>query len=693
GGYELKKYYVAIFVCMTYRCVHLELCSDLSTEQFLHALRRFGSRREYPARILSDNGVSFLTARQVINQIRRANDPSPPHKRRNPVRQAVISRISSRRNYPAHSVGPSNAQNSPPPTHPTLSPEDERLIDFCQQKKIEWQTITELSPWRGGVYERLIGLIKHCLRRSIGRTKPTDVEFSSLLAEAERTANSRPLSYIADSDTDFYLVRPLDILHPLLREEVPQNPLDPPIEEDCDPNDADFVGPGENRLHAKIVQGLKKSRHGADTFWTEFRDGYLADLRNRGVNGKNNQFGEPTIQRGDLVLIKEPDVPRCDWRLALVIDLLPDQDGLIRTAQDAMAPTTTSATAPSPDNSGPEALTTIEANTTQPPASDTAHSVVEAAQAPEPPQPSTTIGNNDSEAAHRHHLEERTNAIFSAIAARIEAATAAPDAATRDAILAEMAKETAALLSAGPRADPPDQEAKAEDSNAQQLSDSPPVAQPPNGQTDAAHSVAEPSLEIPKEDDFAMPMFPSQLAAQNTRGGPAKRTFRGGFGPNPTGRPLIPISAPQQEGPFQAYPAHSVGTFPAPNPTSNFARGNNSSRGSRGRGYVMKRPTAATRSSDLAPEFPDMDPLTISDQSETAKTPTDPEQEVKTDQPEATAASSIVETSDAETLTTSPAHSVGETIETSDAETIPVNLAHSVGTASVTISIPPSSTA
>ncbi|KAH7695392.1 Integrase core domain containing protein, partial [Aphelenchoides avenae] len=317
GGYELRKYYVAIFVCMTYRCVHLELCSDLSTEQFLHALRRFGSRREYPARILSDNGQSFLTARQIINQIHQSRAPARPPQRRNPIRQAVVSRMSSRRN-PAHSVGPSNAQNPPPPTQPTLTPEEETLIDFCQRHKIEWQTITELSPWRGGVYERLIGLIKHCLRRSIGRSKPTEVEYCSLLAEAERTTNSRPLSYIADSDTDFYLVRPLDIIHPLLH---------------CDPNDVDFVAPGENRLHAKLIQGLKKSRRAADTFWTEFRDGYLADLRNRGINRKNNQFGEPTIQLGDLVLIKEPDVPRCDWRLALVTELLPDQDGLIRTAR------------------------------------------------------------------------------------------------------------------------------------------------------------------------------------------------------------------------------------------------------------------------------------------------------------------------------------------------------------------------
>ncbi|KAH7712564.1 Pao retrotransposon peptidase family protein [Aphelenchoides avenae] len=724
GGYELKKCYVAIFVCMTYRCVHLELCSDLSTEQFLHALRRFGSRREYPARILSDNGASFLTARQVINHIRQTNEPSRPVKRRNPVRQAVISRISSRRN-PTHSVGPSSAQNSQPPTHPTLTPEEERLIDFCQQKKIEWQTITELSPWRGGVYERLIGLIKHCLRRSIGRTKPTEVEFSSLLAEAERTANSRPLSYIADSDTDFYLVRPLDILIPLLREEAPHNPLDPPIEEDCDPNDADFVAPGENRLHAKIIQGLKKSRRASDTFWIEFRDGYLADLRSRGVNRKKNQFGEPTVQLGDLVLIKEPDVPRCDWRLALVIDLLPDQDGLIRTArvrfsrthqehtralehlypigniprvpsrcettviadvfsvasisEDAMAPTSTSATTTSSNTAGQEALTTTEASTAQPAASVPTHSVEEAAPAQDTTTSPTTC--DQSPAAHLLALDDHTSALYRTIQSKLAAAANAPDEATRDSILAEMAKETAVLIAAGPRADPADQEAGKDDNSCSKPSDIPPVAENTTDKDDSAHSGAKPTTEMPatgapEEDDFVQTMFPSQRTAQSIRGSTCKRIFRGGFGPNPLGLPRLPVQvqAPPQD-PLQADPTHSVGASQAQNPTGNTSiRGATASRRARGRGYVMKRPTTTTRPPyDVTPDYPDTDPPTVTDQPEPTKPPTDTTPEETTD------ATETVETSDAQNSAIIPASNAEEAVETPDAQILPPNPTHSVG--------------
>ncbi|KAH7710260.1 Pao retrotransposon peptidase family protein [Aphelenchoides avenae] len=213
GTYYTSKYYVCIFVCMTLRCVHLELCDDLSTDAFLHAFKRFGYRREFPRRILSDNGLSFITAREVINRIRGRPAHQQAVKRTLPVRKAVSARLAARRmaapadslmaadtqqprptylvgrrqqrGAPTYLVGPSTVlatrgHRLPPPVA-ALTRDEEKLVDFCQRHNIEWQTITELSPWKGGVYERLIGLIKHCLRRSIGNTKPTVVEFLSLL--------------------------------------------------------------------------------------------------------------------------------------------------------------------------------------------------------------------------------------------------------------------------------------------------------------------------------------------------------------------------------------------------------------------------------------------------------------------------------------------------------------------------------
>ncbi|KAH7720378.1 CBN-SRU-33 protein [Aphelenchoides avenae] len=341
GHYAIAKYSVAIFTCMTFRCVHLELCPDLSTQSFLDAFQRFGSRREFPARILSDNGLSFLTAREVIKQIRESHAPPQPAKRRNPPRAAVSRRINVRKRALGSlpdsipSTNSSQPNEAPRPAIPAsdLTQDEERITDFCHRNNIEWQTITELSPWRGGSYERLIGIVKHSLKRCIGKSKPTEEQYRTLLACAERTANCRPLTYVADSDTEFYLVRPIDFLQPLLRDEALKDPLDPPTDPTQAPDDTDFVGPGENRLHSRLLRDLRKARDLADVFWQQFRDGVLLELRNRGIDSKRRQLGENTIQAGDLVLVKEAGLPRTDWRLALVLELLPSADKLERSAR------------------------------------------------------------------------------------------------------------------------------------------------------------------------------------------------------------------------------------------------------------------------------------------------------------------------------------------------------------------------
>jgi hypothetical protein len=64
------KVYVAIFICLATRAVHIELVSDLTTEAFIAALRRFISRRGHCATILSDNGTNFVGANRELNELR-----------------------------------------------------------------------------------------------------------------------------------------------------------------------------------------------------------------------------------------------------------------------------------------------------------------------------------------------------------------------------------------------------------------------------------------------------------------------------------------------------------------------------------------------------------------------------------------------------------------------------------------------
>ncbi|GBN03288.1 hypothetical protein AVEN_120188-1 [Araneus ventricosus] len=56
------KSYVALFICMWSKAVHVELASDLSTSTFLAALRRLLSRRGLLSNIYSDKGTNFKGA-------------------------------------------------------------------------------------------------------------------------------------------------------------------------------------------------------------------------------------------------------------------------------------------------------------------------------------------------------------------------------------------------------------------------------------------------------------------------------------------------------------------------------------------------------------------------------------------------------------------------------------------------------
>ncbi|XP_030766848.1 uncharacterized protein LOC115890687 [Sitophilus oryzae] len=89
-GDKSYKAYICLFVCMATKALHLELVSDLSSETFLVALRRFISRRGRCNHIYSDCGTNFVGAsRELINMLKSAaeqeqiswhfNPPSAPH--------------------------------------------------------------------------------------------------------------------------------------------------------------------------------------------------------------------------------------------------------------------------------------------------------------------------------------------------------------------------------------------------------------------------------------------------------------------------------------------------------------------------------------------------------------------------------------------------------------------------------------
>lgn len=122
------------------------------------------------------------------------------------------------------------------------------------------------------------------------------------------TINSRPLT--TDCITDPQSPEPLTPNHLLtLKSSVP---LPPP---------GKFV---EADLYAR--KRWRRVQYLVEQFWCRWKKEYLANisLRQCWHTPRRN------VTKGDVVIIKEEELPRNEWRLGRVLDVCKDEDGLVR---------------------------------------------------------------------------------------------------------------------------------------------------------------------------------------------------------------------------------------------------------------------------------------------------------------------------------------------------------------------------
>ncbi|XP_049301625.1 uncharacterized protein LOC125775149 [Anopheles funestus] len=163
----ITKAYVCLFVCMSTRAIHIELVSDLSTDAFLAALRRFISRRGLPGRIFSDNATNFIGARNELEDL--ANMFS----------------------------NEANAQT---------------IINECNSHGIQWSFIPPRSPHFGGIWEAGVKQVKHHLIRVVGGHQLSYEELYTTLTQIEAVFNSRPLVPCSDDPNDLSAITPAHFL-------------------------------------------------------------------------------------------------------------------------------------------------------------------------------------------------------------------------------------------------------------------------------------------------------------------------------------------------------------------------------------------------------------------------------------------------------------------------------------------------
>jgi hypothetical protein len=204
---------------------------------------------------------------------------------------------------------------------------DPALREFVTSRGIEWRHITEKAPWRGALYERLIGLVKHNLRRVIGR-KTIDFEgLETLFVETEGIVNRRPLTTILEGEIDRPL-RPVDFLQPL----TDANHVSEPIVDLNQSTDPDVFLDRDKRRNEteKLTKLYRFIMLKVEHFWEVWRTDYLLALRDRWKNNENKGvIRSPII--GELIIIHDEQLPRSVWKIGRVTEVLNSRTVTLKT--------------------------------------------------------------------------------------------------------------------------------------------------------------------------------------------------------------------------------------------------------------------------------------------------------------------------------------------------------------------------
>ena len=155
--------------------IHREIVQDLSTDAFLHALRRFAAHHGWPNTIVSDNGTSFVGAEREVKKL--------------------------------------------------LKEGRQEIEDFAVVLKVRWRFNTPLSPHQGGIFESMIKKTKTALRAAVGKQVLSWNEMSTVLSEVECLVNSRPLGYPSNDANDFQPLTPNHLVLGREMADVPQGPF------------------------------------------------------------------------------------------------------------------------------------------------------------------------------------------------------------------------------------------------------------------------------------------------------------------------------------------------------------------------------------------------------------------------------------------------------------------------------------
>lgn len=169
------KSYIAIFVCLATRALHIEAVSDLTAESFIAALRRFIARRAGAKHIYSDNGTNFVKANRVLNEL----------------------------------------------TELEKNTFEREVHEESLKSGIVWHFSPPTSAHFNGLVEAAVKSTKFHLYRAFKNVNLTFEELATVLCQIESMLNSRPMCELSADPNDVTALTPAHILNLSVMESAP----------------------------------------------------------------------------------------------------------------------------------------------------------------------------------------------------------------------------------------------------------------------------------------------------------------------------------------------------------------------------------------------------------------------------------------------------------------------------------------
>ena len=266
-----QKVWICLFTCAVTRAIHLEVVQSQNSDHFLKCFRRFMTVYGTPTLVVSDNASQFVTSRSVLDELW----------------QDVC--------------------------------QSKTVQDYAAGKGIDWKFITEAAPWMGGFYERLVACVKTSLKSAICRQRLDLDELQTVVCEVATVVNLRPLLYSEDEVGDF----PLTPAHLIMRH--------PSVFSLVPGEDDDEAHPGS--IKKQLILSWKRIQHLLGSFWDVWRKSYLVGLQEHHRVLKQRNVSNVLPRVGEVVLIADDHLPRSQWRIGRVVELIYSDDNLCRSVK------------------------------------------------------------------------------------------------------------------------------------------------------------------------------------------------------------------------------------------------------------------------------------------------------------------------------------------------------------------------